>query len=607
MPRARTVTIFAAATATCVAATLLSTPLAANAATIPTAGHPVSHDENPRVPVGALWTEEYFPSSDGSDVVLHADVLRPANLSPQAKTPVILSVGPYFAHRGQTGDDGFTGTGPSERFNDLIEGADLMARGYTVVMVDLRGFGGSTGCLDWVGPGEQADVRAAINWSTRQSWSSGKVGMYGKSYDASTGLVGTNQAPPGLKAVVAQEPVWDMYNYLFSNGVRRPNYIGTPRAYNSIAGIQGLPDDSDRYRAAAAYEKTHPECYADNLKDTQNPDHRSAYWRARDLAAKAKKSTVPLFVTQGFIENNTKPEDMQTYLDNHQGTERGWVGQWEHVRGNDTDGNGRLLMGRAGWFDEVMRYYDQYLKGIKPKVNDPAFAIEDSFGHWRAQPTWPVVRQSTTVALEAGSYVDDGGSSSDRSARRSAGSGGVWDMENAPDLPSPAGVAARGAKPDATADDNAFYTWSKPLRQETRLTGTPRVSLQTRGTGNVLVRLWDVAPDGQATMFDEQMSLVTGAKTRFDLKSTDWTLRRGHQLVVGIGTNTSFSWSDTPSNQTITVKNASLALDLQNTKHDVPTQGSRSPYLNAYLDYYTQAWDAVARGTFTLTVPQSRG
>ena len=95
--------------------------------------------------------------------------------------------------------------------------------------------------------------------------------MQGKSYDASTGLVDTNQAPPDLKAVVAQEPVWDMHNYLFSNGVRRPNSIGTPRAYNSIAGIQGLPDDSDRYRAAAAYEKTHPECYANNLKDTQNP------------------------------------------------------------------------------------------------------------------------------------------------------------------------------------------------------------------------------------------------------------------------------------------------------------------------------------------------
>jgi hypothetical protein len=34
---------------------------------------------------------------------------------------------------------------PSDRFLDVVEGARLMARGYTFVMVDLRGFGGSSG------------------------------------------------------------------------------------------------------------------------------------------------------------------------------------------------------------------------------------------------------------------------------------------------------------------------------------------------------------------------------------------------------------------------------------------------------------------------------
>lgn len=608
----------AAATVSCVAATSLTAPLVAQAATIPEPGNPVSHDENPRVPEGALWSEAYFPSSDGSDVVLHADVLRPQHLPKNAKTPVILSVGPYFAHRGQTGDDGFEGTGPSERFNDLIEGADLMARGYTVVMVDLRGFGGSTGCLDWVGPGEQADVRAAIRWSADQAWSTGKVGMYGKSYDASTGLVGTNQAPPGLKAVVAQEPVWDMYNYLFSNGVRRPNYLGTPYAYNSIAGIQGMRDDSPRYKKAAAYEKTHPECYEDNVADTQDPNENSAYWRARDLAARAGSSTVPLFVTQGFIEPNTKPEDMEDYLENHKGTERGWLGQWEHVRGNDVGPDGVLRMGRKGWFKEVMRFYDKHLKGINPSVLDPAFVIEDSLGEWRAQPTWPVVRKATTVTLRPGRYVDDGGA---EEAARRAPSTGRWDMENAPSLPpapsssgrsgapgtstaSPAMTAAGGG---TTQNANGYYTWSRPLANETRLTGTPRVSLQTGGTGNVLVQLFDVAPDGTAVMFDEQMSRVTRNVTTFDLKSLDWTLRQGHQLVVGIGTNTSWSWSDTPSGETIRVRAATLSLDLQNTKFDVATQGQRSPYLDAYLDYYTSTWKAKAPGTFTVNVPQTRG
>ncbi|MCZ9337602.1 hypothetical protein NGM37_07400, partial [Streptomyces sp. TRM76130] len=81
------------------------------------------------------------PSADGSGTELHADVLLPESLPEDEKVPVILSVGPYFAHTGQTGPEGFTHTGPSARFQDFVEGADLFDNGYAFVMVDLRGFG----------------------------------------------------------------------------------------------------------------------------------------------------------------------------------------------------------------------------------------------------------------------------------------------------------------------------------------------------------------------------------------------------------------------------------------------------------------------------------
>lgn len=87
-------------------------------------------------------------------------------------------------------------------------------------------------------------------------------------------------------------------------------------------------------------------------------------------------------------------------------------------------------------------------------------------------------------------------------------------------------------------------------------------------------------------------------------KSTDWTLKAGHQLVVGVGTNTGFSWSERPSNEKITVTGSSIALALQNTNGDVRTQGDRSPYLTPYLNYYTSSWDAASPGTFNINVPQ---
>src|SRR3954469_23157870 len=139
------------------------------------------------VPDNADWTQATIKSGDGTP--LHADILRPANLPKDAKTPVILSIGPYFNHSGQTGPAGpaedtpYTpagAAGPSARFYDFVNGAHLMDKGYTYVMVDLRGFGGSSGCLDWAGPGEQSDVKTAVEWAAKQPWSTGKVGMYGK-------------------------------------------------------------------------------------------------------------------------------------------------------------------------------------------------------------------------------------------------------------------------------------------------------------------------------------------------------------------------------------------------------------------------------------------
>jgi hypothetical protein len=67
---------------------------------------------------------------------------------------------------------------------------------------------------------------------------------------------------------------------------------------------------------------------------------------------------------------------------NHTGVERGWLGPWDHVRGNDTVSDGRLAMGRQGFFDEMLRFYGEFLEGEAPGVEDPAYAIQDSTGAW---------------------------------------------------------------------------------------------------------------------------------------------------------------------------------------------------------------------------------
>ena len=104
-----------------------------------------------------------------------------------------------------------------------------------------------------------------------------------------------------------------------------------------------------------------PGCRVQNQMDqTADDNHGSAYWLPRNLIPGAKGSKVPLWLTQGTTENNTVADGLAQYMRNHAGYQRSWLGPWEHVRGAETckegdistgcdDTNiGRLKMGRAG-------------------------------------------------------------------------------------------------------------------------------------------------------------------------------------------------------------------------------------------------------------------
>jgi uncharacterized protein len=521
------------------------------------------------VPPGATWSQATITEADGTK--LHADVLRPSALPADAKTPVILSIGPYFNHSGQTGAAGPvaedtpydpTGpvTGPSDRFYDFVTGARLMEKGYTYAMVDLRGFGGSTGCLDWGGPGEQADVSAAIAWAAAQPWSTGRVGMYGKSYDAMTGLIGADAHPDGLAAVVAQEPVYDLYRYLYSDGVRYENSLATPLLYDLIADTPGPLTDDPSYNAAALNDLQRPGCPVLNWLDQQQDSHSAAYWQARDLIPRAKDSHVPVFLTQGFLENNTKPDGAFDYYNNLAGPKRAWFGMWDHVRGNDVDDSGRLLMGRPGWFDEVMRWFDHYVKGdaSADPSTDPPVAVETSDGTWRAEQQWPPADATPlTAALLAGSYRDD------------ATNNGSLD-------------GASGSTTGAGA-----WTFSPPLAHDAHLAGIPSVSVTLSGLvlprTNLVADLYDVAPDGAATLISRQAQLATRNGTyTLRLYGQDWKLPAGHRVgVLVTGANAEW-WLHTPSLQTVNVTAGSVTLPWLTQPRDTTIAGGPSVRLDAY-------------------------
>ena len=212
-------------------------------------------------PPGSKWTQAYITEADGTK--LHADILRPANLPADAKTPVILSIGPYFNHSGQTGPVGpvegtpYTPTGeagPSARFYDFINGAQ------------------ADGARLHVGAGRPARLRRLLRLpglgragraGRRQG--RGRVGRHAAVVDRQGRHVrqvlrrrhrprGIAQQPKGLAAVVSQEPVYDLYRYLYTNRVRFTNCLATPLLYDAIAGTPGHDGRHARLQRSTALD-----------------------------------------------------------------------------------------------------------------------------------------------------------------------------------------------------------------------------------------------------------------------------------------------------------------------------------------------------------------
>ena len=513
--------VLAAATALLACGAALAPPSGATVAH-PSASPMASRDDGD-------WSEQWIARSGVDD--LHADVLRPRGLAADVRTPVILTVSPYTNHSGQTSADNLTATGPSNRFFDFLDLSGALTKGYTYVMVDLPGDGGSAGCNDWGGQREQAAVRDAVEWAAAQPWSSGRVALFGKSYDGWTGVMGVAQQPKGLAAVVAMEPVYSGYRYMYMNGVRRPNYTGTMQTFQQIDAQPGSLNDSPEYHAHGAPQVW---CYGVNLAGTAADTSESGpYWAERNLVPLSTGRTTPVFLTQGFLESNTKPDGAFAWWNGLAGTQNhAWFGQFDHVRGWERDGAGTPMTGREGFVSQVMRFLDQHLKGQTPSVGDPVVAVQDGRGRWRSEQQWPPADSHLLdTTLRAGTYVDDGSGS----APKPTEAAGTW-------------------------------TVSAPLSYEVWLSGEPVVTVGVDGPpeADLLAAVYDIDQAGRTVLVSRGATVLhgTGARTAtLTLYGQDWPVAAGHRIGVLLSDadTDQFTYPVT-SRQPVTIRYARIGL-----------------------------------------------
>jgi hypothetical protein len=280
---------------------------------------------------------------------------------------------------------------------------------------------------------------------------------------------------------------------------------------------------------------------------------------------------VPLFLTQGLTENNTVADGLQQYLDNHAGYERAWLGPWDHVRGNEVcpkpDPNdpttdpadcpeGRLKMGRQGWFDEIMRFYDRFLVGTDATGQDPPVAVQTNDGKWRSEEQWPPVDAgSVTSTLRAGSYQDNGQSFSTGSD--SSATSGVW-------------------------------TISPPLPYDAHLAGSGRAVIDvTTSTANqnLAIDVYDLDAKGVGPLITRQGHLLRqSGPVTLDLWSADWRLAAGHRIAVRV-TDTNLDWwlATKGTQQPVKVNGGTVSLPFLTFRRTKTIDGDPGVQLKSYL------------------------
>lgn len=154
-----------------------------------------------------VTTSHYLTMRDGVKIAM--DVVLPKHLPQDEKLPTLMVMARYWRSMQLRipSPPNKAPIGPREPIADW-----LVARGFALVMVDIRGAGASHGvCQHPFAPDEIADFGEIATWITRQSWSNGNIGAFGISYEGSTALYLASTGVNAVKAVVPQEIEFDVY------------------------------------------------------------------------------------------------------------------------------------------------------------------------------------------------------------------------------------------------------------------------------------------------------------------------------------------------------------------------------------------------------------
>jgi putative CocE/NonD family hydrolase len=342
-------------------------------------------------------TAAAVPMRDG--VVLRAHVWRP---TAGARVPVLVTRTPYGRGEDPTAS-GFVG--------------EAVARGYAVVVQDVRGRYGSDGEYEPYRH-EGRDGYDTIEWAARQPWSNGVVGTFGLSYPGAVQWLAAVERPPALRAMVPAMTYATAETFWYSGGVWDGSWLDWTW-WNIAPDLRrrlGLPGPRTDTELAAAWDRdggrarrhrpmlTLPdfEGVAPWYFEWMRHPPRDPWWAWATLEGKYERVGAAVLNLSGWFDEPYGPSGAVTNftgLVRARGQEdsrtRLILGPWTH--GVEAVGRGkagdREFGDQAGidYTATVLRWMDRHLKGAAAGQDEPAVRVfVMGANRWRDAETWPI-------------------------------------------------------------------------------------------------------------------------------------------------------------------------------------------------------------------------
>ncbi|MET7885810.1 Xaa-Pro dipeptidyl-peptidase [Streptomyces avermitilis] len=534
----------------------------------------------------AVWVDTGLDGDgDGKTDRVAVDVVRPRELARQGrKIPVIMDASPYYSCCGRGNESQkktYDANGNVVRM-PLFYDNYFVPRGYAFVGVDLAGTNRSDGCVDVGGRSDIQSAKAVIDWlngrargytsrtgtaRAKATWTNGRTGMIGKSWDGTVANGVAATGVKGLKTIVPISAISSWYDYYFAKGA--PLYDSGP---DWLSDYVDSPDA--RTKCAAVQRKL--------VDEAPRTGDWTSLWTERDYVKDASKVRASVFLVHGMQDLNVRTKNFGQWwnaLAKNNVERKIWLSQTGHVDPFD--------FRRTAWVDTLHRWFDHELLGYDNGIDrEPTADIERHPDQWVTSTVWPP-RGTDAVTLRPGTGTRAGvGTLGLRT-----GSG----TETFTDDPRLSETDWAAHIDESTASKAGFVTAA--LARDVRLSGSSKVTVTatpTTSTAHLSAVLVDLGPDTIRDYADGGEGITTltdrtcwGASTTGDsacFKNTQATTTAVDYTVLSRG------WADLGNHASARKgvpltpgKAYTITLDLAATDHVVP-KGHRLALIVAGTD-----------------------